>query len=91
MLEGLRRQVLSVNELLRHFWRLMPLSSAARAEKAKRLVAALDVMYRQTLAMQQAAQGLDRSHVTQLLRPALQAMDVALERYDDAVEKLKAA
>lgn len=91
MLEGLRRQLLSVNELLRHFWKLMPITTPARGEKAKRLVAALDVMYRQTLAMQQAAQGLDRAHVTQLLRPALQAMDVALECYDDAMEKLKTA
>ena len=82
MLEGIRKQVLATNELLRHFWRCFPISSAARTAKMQRVVTALQAMYDQSLAMQTAAKGMDRVHVTQLLRPALLCMDVAFTRMD---------
>ena len=83
MLEGLRRQVLATNELLRHFWRGFPLSSQARRDKMARVMAALQGMYDQSMAMQTAAKGMDRVHVTQLLRASLRCMDVAFTRMDN--------
>jgi hypothetical protein len=80
--EGLRGQGLAVNELLRHFWRTQPINSKAKANKAARVVGALEVLYKQSEAMQAAASAQDSVYIAQLLRPSMNAMDLAFKRYD---------
>eukprot|EP00892_Ulva_mutabilis_P010075 jgi/Ulvmu1/743/UM010_0116.1 len=82
MIQGSREHVLGVNELLRHFWTCWPASSAARIAKLKRVVAALEGVYRQTEALRAACDTQDRPYMSQLLAPSLRAMDAALGKYD---------
>lgn len=82
MIQGSREHVLGVNELLRHFWTSWPPSSAARVAKLKRVVAALEGVYKQSEAMRSACTGEDRQYMAQLLAPSLRAMDAALGKYD---------
>lgn len=85
MIQGSREHVLGVNELLRHFWTSWPASTAARVAKLKRVVAALEGVYKLSEAMRTAAAGDDRPYMTQLLGPSLRAMDAALGKYDAEV------
>lgn len=82
MLAGLRSQALTVNELLRHFWRCLPPSTAARRSKLGRVARALEDVNRHCDAMLAASQGTDRAHVSKLLKPLRNAMDAAFYRYD---------
>lgn len=70
------------NELLRHFWALFPVSSAARAQKLERLKDSLSKQYDHLQAMQEAAHGSDRIYISQVLRPCMQALDAAFTKYD---------
>lgn len=90
MMEGLRQQVLSVNELLRHFWHGFPVNSKARANKLQRVVSALHQLYDQSNAMLAAAAPAERGYVSQVLQPSMRAMDVALSRFDEHADRVKA-
>ncbi|CAK0781641.1 hypothetical protein CVIRNUC_005433 [Coccomyxa viridis] len=83
MQEILRQTVLACNELLRHFWAQFPLSTSKREARALDLKRALMNQYDRTTAMQEAAQGLDRVHITQLLKPLRQALDAAIIKHDN--------
>lgn len=48
--EQCRRVVLTCNELLRHFWACLPLTSQPRQDKAKRLDRALQAQYDRSAA-----------------------------------------
>ena len=78
----LRGTVLTCNELLRHFWASFPLSSAAREQRVKRIKGALCEQYDRTTAMQESAHGLERVHITQVLKPLRQALDAALAKLE---------
>jgi hypothetical protein len=80
--DGLRAQGLAVNELLRHFWRTLPINSKAKANKASRVVGTLEDLYKQSEAMQAAASAQDKTYIAQLLRPSMNAMDLAFQHYD---------
>lgn len=82
MIQGSREHVLGINELLRHFWTCWPAASAARVAKLKRVVAALEGVYKQSEAMRAACSVEDRPYMSQLLGPSLRAMDAALGKYD---------
>eukprot|EP00873_Tetraselmis_striata_P022489 jgi/Tetstr1/442753/TSEL_030841.t2 len=86
----LRKQAMMANELLRHFWALFPVSSAARAKKLERLKDALSKQYDHLQAMQEAAHGSDRIYISQVLRPCMQALDAAFTKYD-AEQTLRAS
>lgn len=81
-MEHLRTHVLATNELLRHFWRAQPIDSKAKANKARRVVAALEATFQECEAMQQAASAQDRAHVAQMVRPSMDAMDRAFSNFD---------
>ena len=78
----LRGTALTCNELLRHFWASFPLTTPAREQRVQRIKAALCEQYDRTTAMQESAHGLERVHITQLLKPLQQALDAALARLD---------
>jgi hypothetical protein len=82
MMNGLKRQVLGVNELLRHFWRGFPMNSKSKMNKMQRIVRALEQLYTQSQVMMTAAAPADKAYVLQMLRPSMHAMDVALQKYD---------
>mmetsp|Transcript_11078 Transcript_11078/g.26273 ORF Transcript_11078/g.26273 Transcript_11078/m.26273 type:complete len:120 (+) Transcript_11078:1840-2199(+) len=82
MLKELRKQAMLVNELLRHFWALFPVSSPARAQKLERIKDSLSKQYDHLVAMQEAAHGVDRNYISQVLRPCMQALDAAFSKYD---------
>lgn len=78
----LRSTVLTCNELLRHFWASFPLTSAAREQRVQRIRTALCEQYDRTTAMQESAHGLERVHITQVLKPLRQALDAALAKLE---------
>jgi transcription initiation factor TFIIH subunit 1 len=82
----LRETVLTINELLRHFWAAFPLSSPAREARALRIKKALADQYDRTTAMQESSRGIERVHITQLLKPVRLALDTALAKHDREVE-----
>jgi transcription initiation factor TFIIH subunit 1 len=86
----LRKQAQMVNELLRHFWALFPISTPARAAKLERLKTSLSKQYDHLQAMQEAAHGSDRIYISQVLRPCMQALDAAFTKYDTE-QSLRAA
>ena len=88
---GLREQAQHVNELLRHFWRGLPVTSRARADKLRRVVAALEGMYKQSEVMMSAAAAQDAVYVSQMLRPSLRAMDAAFDKFADVEGAVTAA
>ena len=86
----LRETVLTINELLRHFWSAFPLTSPARETRALRIKTALADQYDRTTAMQESSVGIERVHITQLLKPVRLALDTALAKHDREVS-LKSA
>ena len=82
-MEHLRTHVLATNELLRHFWRAQPIDSKAKANKARRVVSALEATFQECEAMQQAAGAQDRAYVAQMLRPSMDAMDRVFGKFDE--------
>jgi transcription initiation factor TFIIH subunit 1 len=83
----LRQAVLTINELLRHFWASVPGRTPARAARAARVAAALGAQYDRLQAMVDAATGIERTHVTRLLKPAMLALDAALARHEEEVKE----
>ncbi|CAL8468426.1 g7966 [Coccomyxa elongata] len=86
----LREVCLTANELLRHFWATFPLSSPTREARALRLKKALADQYDRTTAMQESSQGIERVHITQLLKPLRLALDTALAKHDREVDLKRA-
>ena len=80
-----RGTVLTVNELLRHYWASVPARTPTRAARAARLAAALSSQYDRVQAMVDAAVGTERGHVLRLLKPIMAALDAALARQDEGV------
>ena len=80
-----RGTVLTVNELLRHYWASVPARTPARAARATRLAAALSSQYDRVQAMVDAAVGTERGHVLRLLKPIMAALDAALARQEEEV------
>ncbi|KAK9845933.1 hypothetical protein WJX81_006374 [Elliptochloris bilobata] len=78
----LRGTALTCYELLRHFWASFPLTTPAREQRVQRIKAALCEQYDRTTAMQESARGLERVHITQVLKPLRQALDAALSRLE---------
>ena len=78
-----RQAVLTVNELLRHYWASVPARTPARAARAARLAAALASQYDRVTAMVEAAVGTERGHVQRLLKPVTAALDAALARQEE--------
>lgn len=81
--EQCRRVALTCNELLRHFWACLPLTTQPRRDKAARLDRALQAQYDRVVAMQQGAEGTERFCIKQLLKPVDNALNASFERYQE--------
>ncbi|KAL3150267.1 hypothetical protein ABBQ32_000119 [Trebouxia sp. C0010 RCD-2024] len=81
--EQCRRVVLTCNELLRHFWACLPLTTQPRQDKARRLDRALQAQYDRVEAMQQGTEGTERFCIKQLLKPVDNALNASFERYEE--------
>ncbi|DBA86886.1 TPA: hypothetical protein ACH3X2_005346 [Trebouxia sp. C0005] len=81
--EQCRRVALTCNELLRHFWACLPLTTQPRRDKAARLDRALQSQYDRVVAMQQGAEGTERFCIKQLLKPVDNALNASFERYQE--------
>ncbi|PSC72434.1 putative RNA polymerase II transcription factor B subunit 1-1 [Micractinium conductrix] len=84
LLEHLRGEALKTNELLRHFWGCVPLTSAARAARAAKLGRALQEQRKLLQGHLQHPMGEGSSHqvhVAMMLRPLVAAVDAALARH----------
>lgn len=86
VLGTLRQHVLAANELLRHMWACFPLASQQRQAKAERLSAALSQQFEGLQRMEDAASGVERRHIAQLLRPVKESIDAALAKLDASKE-----
>ena len=79
------------NELLRHFWSAIPLSTPARWDKAARVTKTLEQVYERLEATKRSQTGARRSAVAIRLKPLVQAMDACFQFFDDQkVEKAAA-
>ncbi|KAL0053658.1 hypothetical protein WJX82_009019 [Trebouxia sp. C0006] len=81
--EQCRRVALTCNELLRHFWACLPLTTQPRRDKAARLDRALQAQYDRVVAMQQGAEGTERFCIKLLLKPIDNALNASFERYQE--------
>ncbi|KAG1661820.1 hypothetical protein FOA52_013253 [Chlamydomonas sp. UWO 241] len=78
----IRKEVLVVNELCRHFWACVPAGGIApKADKLARLHAEADKRYDKVEAMCSAAQGPERAVIRQLLKPVRDMLDALIDRY----------
>ena len=85
------RDAATAAELLRHFWTAAPLTSAARWEKASRVVRALGTLYDRMDARKKALLPGARHVLAQRSRPLVSAMDGAFSFFDDEKQTRRGA
>ncbi len=84
MVEFFRMEALKTNELLRHVWGCFPMTSDPRKQKASRLVKVLEGQRKSLTAHLASGSGTAQQvHVTQMVRPLIDAIDAAVDRYHD--------
>jgi hypothetical protein len=84
MVEFFRMEALKTNELLRHVWGCFPMTSDARKQKASRLIKVLEDQRKSLTAHLASGSGTAQQvHVTQMVRPLVDAIDAAVDRYHD--------
>jgi len=88
MVEFFRMEALKTNEILRHLWGCFPTTSQARKQKASRLVEALENQKKSLTAHLTSASGSSTAqqvHVTQMVRPLVDAIDAGIDRRRDDI------
>jgi transcription initiation factor TFIIH subunit 1 len=86
MVEFFRMEALKTNELLRHLWGCFPMTSDARKQKASRLVQVLEDQRKSLTAHLASGSGTAQQvHVTQMVRPLVDAIDAGVDRYHDDI------
>ncbi|KAH7623291.1 hypothetical protein Ndes2526B_g01715 [Nannochloris sp. 'desiccata'] len=88
MVEFFRMEALKTNEILRHLWGCYPMTSNARKQKASRLVKVLEDQRKSLTAHLASASGsgtAQQVHVTQMVRPLVEAIDAGVDRYHDDI------
>jgi len=88
MVEFFRMEALKTNEILRHVWGCFPMTSQARKQKASRLVKVLEDQRKSLTAHLTSASGsgtAQQVHVTQMVRPLVDAIDAGIDRYHDDI------